>query len=188
MADNFRYRDGETNPVLARVTTAQGITLGDCLGASTGFLYGGGDQAWVDLSTSQYNFAANFAGVAMQRKTAGTAKPGAGGGMDNRLRVATEGEFEFDTPASTLAFGQLLGLSKASGNALDPQKLEYVSDLTRAVARVTRPKTVAASTTVFCRIFSKHITKCMFSNQFIFWRNFIHILIVLVWLTGSLID
>ncbi|MCC6419939.1 MAG: hypothetical protein IT429_17020 [Gemmataceae bacterium] len=152
MADTFRYRYGDTAPVVVAVLSVESCDIGDLVGLSTGNLYPAEDQALTHLSTAQYNFAANFAGVAAQRKSANAGKA-AGGGPANRLRVSTAGVFEFDCPATALEVGDLVGAAlDYTTSTLESQKVEEVSDLARAVGRVWRKKEQDAETKVLVKV------------------------------------
>ncbi len=155
MADVNNYKRGETNPVVVKVQTIEAIARGDLVGLSTGWAYPASDEAWVDISTSQAAFAANFCGVSGQRKVSGTAKPGTGGGDDNRMRIATEGVFELDCVVTSALFdvGDLVAPCKASGNALEAQKVEKAT-IGKAIGRVEETN-VASSGKCLVRIFSK---------------------------------
>lgn len=152
MADTYNYRRGETNPVVAKVLTIQAVALGDAVGLSSGNVIRAEDESFSNLSQAQFDFAAKFLGVAVQRKVSGTAYPGHGGGRDNEMRVATEGVFEFNVAATTLEVGQLMGMAEDSSD-LDSQKVEIVSEASRAIGTVEERKTIASATKVKLRIF-----------------------------------
>lgn len=154
MGDTYSYRRGETNPIVAKVLTIQAVALGDAVGLSSGNVIRAQDESYSSLSQAQYDFASKFLGVATQRKVANVAYPGHGGGKDNRMRVATEGVFEFDVAATTLEPGQLMGMAKASGSALESQKVDIVADRSCAIGTVEEAKTIASATKCKVRIFS----------------------------------
>jgi len=154
MADVLRYRWGDTNPVVCAVITIQAVSIGDVIGLSSGNAYRAEDHAWTNLSATQFNFCANFLGVASQRKVANSAQT-TGGGAANRMRVDTEGVFEFNCPATTFEIGNLVGMEQQSTTTLlESQKVALVTDVTRAIGRIAEKKT-NTSTTCKVAIFSK---------------------------------
>lgn len=97
---NFRWRWGETNPVIANVEADTVIHIGDLL-----YLDGNNAHPVSDCDPQQYEFALlNFLGVAMQASLDGSTTP---------IRVATSGTFQPDTliPVSE----QRLGMSVYPG-------------------------------------------------------------------------
>ena len=131
MADNFRYRYGETNPVTVPVASATVINIGDLVYVSSGNALPA--SALADAGTKAQNqeaFHDAFLGVAEQRSLAGETDP---------IRVATSGTFEFDIASATLALGALVG---AAGTGVDgavgvaDQTVESVATPNLAIGRV----------------------------------------------------
>lgn len=85
---------------------------------------------------TQYNFARYFLGVSAQRKAANVATVGTGGGPANFMRASASGVFEFDCASATFVDGDLVGMAKASGNALESQKVVAVGHASLAIGRV----------------------------------------------------
>src|SRR5262245_26551848 len=134
-----RYVRGETDPVIAPVLTAQAVAPGDLVGLSSGNVVRAEDTAWdTNTATTQLAFAALFLGVSGQRKSANVARVDANG-EDNRIRVDASGVFEFDCAAANFAVGDLVGPAKATGNALESQKVAAVATENLAVGRVVEP-------------------------------------------------
>ena len=156
MADVNNWRYGSTNPVKAQIHTVQAVSRGDLIALSTGYVTLASQESDALKASAQTDFAAHFLGVSGQRKKANEAQPGHGGGQANRIRVATTGVFEFDTFASTLEVGDLVGPAySATTSTIEDQKVELVTNVAQAIGRVQEKKSDAASTTVLVRIFSK---------------------------------
>jgi hypothetical protein len=134
MADQMRWRYGDTNPVISKpIASATVIEVGDLVEMAAG-----GDvtpaslHAWnTDLATTQDEFQNTFLGVAMQRSRAGDVEP---------IRVATSGMFEFDCAAATFELGALVAPAKQSGNALENQKTAALAagNEAKAIGRVAK--------------------------------------------------
>lgn len=146
MPNTFRWRYGDTNPVLASVDAATVIEIGD-------LVYQEVDDArpaslQPDAGTKQLNqqvFQDKFLGVAMQASAAGQTVP---------IRVATTGVFEFDCTSATYELGDLVGPNEnAAGTALLNQTVEKVVVLSSAIARVAR-RVAPAGTRVLAEISS----------------------------------
>lgn len=163
MANTYRYRHGETNPISVLFSTSFPIELGDLLfiaDATTdvdgdagvaGTVYPASARKWnTDEATTRADFCAEFIGVAGQAAPNATAY----GVKDNKVRIDTGGVFEFDAESATYTAGQLVGPAKDTGNDLLDQTLEAVSAEAQAIGRVVET-TAANSTKVKVRIFPK---------------------------------
>lgn len=135
------YLYGETNPVDATVATAKAVAKGDLCGMAADTLIRAEDQAWdTDEATTRTNFTALFLGVSGQKKDAGVDTV-YGNGFANQIRVATAGVWEFDCASATWAVGDRVGVAKATGNALESQKVVKVTALAEAIGRCVRSGT-----------------------------------------------
>lgn len=154
MADTFRYRYGDTNPVDIAWDSGTAVEIGDLIFIDSGDSYTAKPAsalAWdTDLATTQGTFHTNFLGVAMQRYDGSNAN--AYGVKDGKLRVATSGVFEFDSASASYNVGHLVGPAKQSGNALEDQKIAAVATESLAVGRVVRA--TSSETTALVRITS----------------------------------
>jgi hypothetical protein len=107
MANAFRWRYGETNPVTVAVDADTAIEIGDLL-----WLDGDDAKPFSDLSyagvlaTGQADAHDKFLGVAMQASPAGAS---------GEIRVATSGVFEFDQAAATVELGARVGATDDGG-------------------------------------------------------------------------
>jgi hypothetical protein len=146
MADKFRYKYGDTKPVVAAVDSATVIEIGDLLWQDTDDAKPASDQA--DQGSEEANqdeFHDNFLGVAAQRSRAGDT--------DN-IRVDTAGVFDYVCRSSTYELGDLIGASEAaSGIVLEDQQVESTAQAGRSIGRVRR-REAAAVTTVRIEIVS----------------------------------
>jgi hypothetical protein len=140
MADNMRWRYGDTNPVVAPVDSATVIEIGDLVYLDTddakpaGYDANGdgtGDLWNTNLATTQEAFHDKFLGVAMQRSRAGDTEA---------IRVATTGVFEFDCVSATYELGTLVSPDQTGGNNLRSQQVRAVtgSQHNLALGRVTK--------------------------------------------------
>jgi hypothetical protein len=149
MADQMRWRYGDTNPVITKpIASATVIEIGDLLEMNaSGDVTPAKDHAWnTDLATTQNEFQDTFLGVATQRSRAGDVDP---------VRVATSGVFEFDCAAATFELGTLVGPAKQTGNALENQKVVALSagNENKAIGRVAK-RYGSNTTRVLVEVFS----------------------------------
>jgi len=144
MADNMRYRYGDTNPVTSPVDSAQTIEIGDLVFLNTDDVRSASQSTYAGgLATSQETFVDNFLGVAMQ---------GSDSGDTDDVRVATTGVFEFDCASATFEVGDLVGPDDNSGaTALTPQQVIAVTQVARAIGRVAK-RVGTAATSVYVQI------------------------------------
>lgn len=129
MSDSdLRYKYGDTNPVQApAVATDAVIQPGDLV---TDTPEAAADVEWdTDLATTQEAFHDAFLGVSGQRSRDGDT---------DVIRVNTTGVFEFDCAAATFSLGDLVGPAKATGNALESQKVVAVASANLAIGRVAK--------------------------------------------------
>lgn len=154
MADKFRYRYGDTNPVDIAWDSGTAVEIGDLVFVDTADGYAAKPASSVtwdtDLATTQEAFHPLFLGVAMQRYDGSNAN--AYGVKDGKLRVATSGVFEFDSASASYNVGDLVGPAKQSGNLLEKQKVAAVASAARAVGNVVRA--TSSETTVLVKITS----------------------------------
>ena len=131
MANEMRWRYGETNPVVLEVDSSTVIEIGDLVYLATDDVRPASAQA--DAGTEAGNqeaFHDAFAGVAMQRSRSGDTAP---------IRVATTGVFEFVCPSGTVEVGDLIGASEAaSGTELEDQQVEKVATANLAIGRCAK--------------------------------------------------
>ena len=143
MPDNFRFRHGETNPVMAAVASATVIEIGDLVYLSSGEILPA--SALADAGTEAQNqeaFHDLFLGVAEQRSRAGDT---------DRIRVATSGVFEFDCASASLGLGALVGSAgTGAGDAVGVanQIVKSVATPNLAVGRVAEATTSATKVKV----------------------------------------
>lgn len=131
-----RYIRGETRPVFVTVATAKAVSTGALVGMSSGTLVNASDTTWdTNIAGTQADFTPLFLGVAAQDKVANVARVH-GNSEDNKIRVATSGIWEFDCASATFEVGDLVGPAKASGNALEDEKVVAVADETMNIGRV----------------------------------------------------
>ncbi len=146
MSDNFRYRYGDTKPVVAAVNSAVDIEIGDLLWQDTDDAKPASDQA--DQGSEEANqdlFHDNFLGVAAQRSRVGDTDP---------IRVNTAGVYDYVCPSRTYELGDLVGASEAaSGIVLEDQQVESTTQPGRSIGRV-RQREASAVTTVRFEIVS----------------------------------
>lgn len=144
MGNVNRYRYGEENPVLATVAEAKVVAIGNIVGMSSNTIVNASDTTWdTDLATTQEAFHDIFLGVSKQASD---------NAHSDDLRVSPEGTFEFDCAEASFNIGDLVGLAKASGDALEDQKVVAVATENLAIGKVAEKATTA--TKVKVRIFS----------------------------------
>jgi len=119
MTNKMRYRFGDENPRLFAVDSGTVIEIGDLLWLDTDDVKPASDLTWnTDLATTQADFAAKFAGVAMEASPSGETED---------IRVGTTGVYEFDCDAATFEVGDGINCAKQTGNALENQKVVTVT-------------------------------------------------------------
>ncbi|MCA9237532.1 MAG: hypothetical protein KDA44_18790 [Planctomycetales bacterium] len=138
MANNMRWRYGDTNPVTLPVSSSTAIDIGDLV-----FVNGGTAVPASDLSdagtesSNQEAFHDAFVGVAMQCSPAGSTDP---------IRIATTGVFEFDATSATYAVGALIGPDEdATGVQLENQVVTEVATANLAIGRCAKAVDPAAT-------------------------------------------
>lgn len=89
--------------------------------------------ATAETAVTQYTFAQSFMGVSAQYYDGVTAAIGV---KDGYLRVDAGGTFFFDCASANFDAGDLVGPAKATGNALEPQKVVAVAHPSLAIGRV----------------------------------------------------
>lgn len=144
MANSFRYRYGDTKPVMAAVDSATVIEIGDLVWLDTDDAKPASDVTDTEtLAGNQEAFHDAFLGVAEQASAAGDT---------DEVRVATGGVFEYVCAAETRPLGQLVGvIEAASGTALVNQSVDNVATANLAIGRVAKSTT---TTTVLVDIVS----------------------------------
>lgn len=136
-----RYLYGGVNPVEAPVATAKAVAIGDLVAITAGTLTKAADETWgASEDATRVAFTAKFLGRSGQRKNANEAHI-YGNGFDNLIRVDTSGIYEFDCDTATYVIGDRLGVAKATGNALENQKVKVVTAADQTIGRVERSGT-----------------------------------------------
>ena len=137
MSDKFRYRRGDTKPVLMVPDPASAIHVGD-------LVYQDGETKKARTASSlpkqgseklnQQTLHDLFAGVALQRGGAG-ADAGASpfDCLLGQIVVATAGEFEFDCPPTAFEPGDLVGGCNDLTGALKAQCVKRVAGETLSI-------------------------------------------------------
>jgi len=131
---------GNFNPVLSVATvSADLITKGDMLWQDSGNSNAprpASAYTWdTNLLTTQTSFKLLYLGIALDDKPVGSTAA---------IRIATDGVFDMTFASGTLAQGALVGPAKASGNALENQKVA-VAVVAGAIGRVTKANVSAAT-------------------------------------------
>lgn len=138
MSDNFRYRHGDTRPVMMAVDSSTVIEVGDLVYLDTDDAKPASSQA--DQSSEIANqrlFAANFLGVSASRSKNGETAD---------IQILTAGVFEFPCPSGTFEVGDLLGVDEASsGTALEDQQVASVATEDLAIGKVQQTVSSAAT-------------------------------------------
>lgn len=140
MADTFRYKYGDTKPVVSNpAASATVIEIGDLLfqQASDGNnpkpasdIGAIGDGGHANLAAAQEAFHDEFLGVAISNSPSGNT---------DAVTVATGGVFEFPCASATFAIDTLVGpTANGGGTALLDQQLIAVATPNLAVGRVAK--------------------------------------------------
>ena len=138
MANNMRWRYGDTNPVTLPVSSSTAIDIGDLVFVTSGTAAPASDLSDAESeSANQEAFHDAFVGVAMQCSPAGSTDP---------IRIATTGVFEFDAASATYAVGALIGPDEdATGVQLENQVVTEVATANLAIGRCAKAVDPAAT-------------------------------------------
>lgn len=140
-------------PQKVTIATAKAVAIFDLVGLSSGTLVRAEDETWdTNLATTQANFVTKFIGWSNAQKAANVAKV-TGYPTDNEIMVEVGGVIEYPATSDTYAVGDLIGPAKASGNALESQKVAKVSTEAAAIGRCRTKGT--SITTVQVELLSK---------------------------------
>lgn len=159
MADNFRYRYGETNPVAVAYKVGVPLSIGDMtyIDSTDGNTVKPASAfSWqADLPTTQIAFVASFMGVNQQRWDGSNP---ATGNKDGTLTQNTEGIHLMACAAgSTFNIGDLVGPDQVPGvQQLLAQQVVKVATKTAAIGRVEKP--VVSGSSVYVRLFASKQT------------------------------
>lgn len=126
----------EPNPVMIPVALGTAAAQGDLVAVVSDLAVPAGSFTWdTDETTTRRAFVAAFAGVSAQDKAAAGYVYGNGGANQLKLRTDTGGVHRFAVAAGTYVVGDLLGPKKQSGNLLESQTLQLVTDPAQATHR-----------------------------------------------------
>lgn len=133
MGDKQRYRKEFSKPRYFAVDSATVIELGDNVWLDTDDVKPASDFTWdTDLATTQTAFAQKYKGVAADRSQAGET---------DDIMVHTAGVHDFDCASATFETEDFLGPAKASGNALENQKVVAVATAALSTGKVAKRET-----------------------------------------------
>ena len=131
MANNLRWRYGDTNPVMLPVEVGYIVEVGDLLYQEVDDVRSASSMAdQGTLEANQELFHDTFVGVAMQASRAEDSEP---------IRVATGGVFEFDCISEAFEVGDLVGGNEeGTGTQLDAQVVRSVATPNLAIGRCVK--------------------------------------------------
>lgn len=147
MADNFRYRKGETDPIVADFLAATALEISDCcwLDTTNGAKPAATSTIGASAAATRVTFHNLFLGVCMQRHPANVTVPGS---PALKARICTRGTFEFDITAlgAQVEVGALLGMDNSGGNtALQNQRVVVVTLEAEAIGRTPMRALIGAT-------------------------------------------
>lgn len=153
MADNFRYRYGETDPAQVPIALGFPIAIGDLCyqDQATGTLRSVATFPWSgSAAATQAACAPFFVGVSAQRWIGTLPYPtGAGypaGSGDGVNRVDTGGTYEFAClPGSNFIFGQDVTFDTAANALLPQQVIVTTAGSAAGIGKVVRTATNVSS-------------------------------------------
>lgn len=145
MSDNQRHRRELANPRYFDVNSATVIEIGDLCWLDTDDVKPASDFTWnASLAQTQEDFALKFIGMSADRSRSDDT---------DQVAVDKNGVKEFTCASATFEIGDLVGPAKASGNALENQKVAAVALKAQAIGRVAK-RYASATTTVEVEIFT----------------------------------
>jgi hypothetical protein len=131
------YQRGEPEQVMQPVALATAVDEGDLCAVVADLLVPAASFTWdTDLATTRKAFAAAFLGRAAQEKDAAENVFGNGGDFKLKVRTDTAGVYRYQVADATYKLYDYLAPKKQSGNALESQILELVTDPAQAIAQV----------------------------------------------------
>lgn len=139
MANNMRWRYGDTKPVVLPVASDTVIEIGDLVYLGEGHANPAASyEDQLSLVANQEAFHDAFVGVAMQQSRAGDTQP---------IRVATGGVFEFDCNSNSYGLGTLVGpIENEAGNQLLNQFADIVATPNLAIGRIAKSEEASVTT------------------------------------------
>lgn len=151
MSDNQRHRyeisKQRVHPIITGTSVA--IEVGDLLYWNPAYktVFPASNLAWTASSKyeTQYKFRQLFAGMSADRYR-GTAD------KFSNIMVDTAGIKEFSIASGTYYYGQLVAPTKQTGNLLENQKVEIVTDESIAIGRISM-NSAALTTKVLVDLF-----------------------------------
>lgn len=158
MGDVMRHRREAAMHRYFAVDSAQVIEIGDLCWLNTDDVRAASDFTWdTSLAVTQRAFALVFAGCAADRSQSGET---------DDVAIETAGVKEFTCASATFEQGDLVGVAKASGNALEDQKVIAVASRDLAIGKVAK-RYSSATTTVLVEIFPPVNRDSLTSEQII---------------------
>lgn len=111
------HRSGQQTLRSYPVASATVIAIGDMVWSNSGEVKPAADYTWdTNLATTQGTFAAAFVGIARTPSAAGET-------TNVQVDVSPDAIYECDQASATIDIGTPVGPAKASGNALENQKI-----------------------------------------------------------------
>jgi hypothetical protein len=146
MANQMRWRYGDTNPVMLPVDSATVIEIGDLVYLDTDDAKPASSRAdQGSLALNQEALHDSFVGVAMQASASGD---------DQGIRIATSGVFEFGCAAAAFEVGDLVGgAENVGGTAIEDQQAIAVAVANLAIGRCAK-RVDPAATSIYVDIVS----------------------------------
>lgn len=136
-----RFRRGQMNLIPFPVDSSSVIAAGDLVFvySSTGQVKRAADITWnSDTATTQADFVNVFAGVAYEKSDSGDTN-------DILVDVSSDSVYAYPCDSATFKAGAPIGPAKASGNALESQKVVEAAAVTSACGRTVESKTSAVT-------------------------------------------
>lgn len=131
------YQRGDPKQVMYPVASATAVAEGDLCASVSDLLVPAGSYTWdTDETTTRKAFVAAFLGRSAQDKDANDNVFGHGGSFGLKVRVDTGGVYRYPVAAGTYVLFSLVGPKKQSGNLLESQTLQLVTDPSQAIGQV----------------------------------------------------
>lgn len=131
------YQRGDPEQVMQPVASATAVADGDLCAVVADLLVPAGSFTWdTDETTTRRAFAAAFLGRSAQDKDADENVFGHGSAFALKVRVDTAGVYRYAVAAGTYKLYDLVGPKKQSGDLLESQTLQVVTDPSQAIGQV----------------------------------------------------
>lgn len=137
MSASAQHQRGDARSVQLTIDSTKACNVGDAIGVSAGAAVLASEETWVtDVHITRRNFAKKFVGCSAQAKDADEDIVGNGDANALKLRVDCGGVIRVAVADDDYVIGDMIGPKKATGNNLEDDLYELVTDEREATHKV----------------------------------------------------